>query len=141
MMYTKKDLLWIGAVTALFAVLPLLLPRIGSSIPVGTEIMIWGIFATGYNILLGGTGILSFGHAAFFGLSGYATGLLLVKAGMPLPAAIPLAVGASLVAAFLIGALIIRKRGIYFAMLTIAFGQMFYFIASQWNSLTGGLTA
>ncbi len=138
MIYTKKDLLWVGAVTALFAVLPLLLPRIGSSIPVGTEIMIWGIFATGYNILLGVTGILSFGHAAFFGLSGYATGLLLVKAGMPLQAAIPLAVGASIVAAFLIGSLIIRKRGIYFAMLTIAFGQMFYFIASQWNSLTGG---
>lgn len=139
MIFSKKDLLWIGAVATLFAALPLVLPRIGSSIPVGTEIMIWGIFATGYNILLGGTGILSFGHAAFFGLSGYATGLLLVKAGMPLPAVIPLAVAASLVAAFLIGALIIRKRGIYFAMLTIAFGQMFYFIASQWNSLTGGL--
>jgi branched-chain amino acid transport system permease protein len=62
-----------------------------------------------------------------------------VKAGMPLRAALPLSVGVSLVAAFLIGSLIIRKRGIYFAMLTIAFGQMFYFIASQWNSLTGGL--
>jgi branched-chain amino acid transport system permease protein len=138
MIWSKKDILWIGAVAALFAVLPLLLPKIGSSIPVGTEIMIWGIFATGYNILLGGTGILSFGHAAFFGLSGYATGLLLLKANLPLPAAIPAAVAMSLLAAFLIGALIIRKRGIYFAMLTIAFGQMFYFIASQWNSVTGG---
>ena len=58
---------------------------------------------------------------------------------MPLrPAIPPGGLGASIVAAFLIGSLIIRKRGIYFAMLTIAFGQMFYFIASQWNSLTGG---
>lgn len=79
MIWSKKDLLWIGAVAALFAVLPLLLPKIGSSIPVGTEIMIWGIFAMGFNILLGGTGILSFGHAAFFGLAGYATGLLILK--------------------------------------------------------------
>lgn len=138
MMLGKKDLLRIGGVAALLAVLPLVLPRVGSSIPVGTEIMIWGIFATGYNILLGGTGILSFGHAAFFGLSGYATGILLLRAKMPLPAVIPLALAASFVAAFLIGLLIIRKRGIYFAMLTIAFGQMFYFIASQWNSVTGG---
>lgn len=138
MMWTRKDLLRIGGVALLFALLPAVLPRIGSSIPVGTEIMIWGIFATGYNILLGGTGILSFGHAAFFGLSGYATGLLLLKANLPLSAAIPAAVAMSLLAAFLIGALIIRKRGIYFAMLTIAFGQMFYFIASQWNSVTGG---
>jgi branched-chain amino acid transport system permease protein len=138
MMLGKMDLLRIGGVAALFAVLPLVLPRVGSSVPVGTEIMIWGIFATGYNILLGGTGILSFGHAAFFGLSGYATGILLLRAKMPLVAVIPLALAASLVAAFVIGALIIRKRGIYFAMLTIAFGQMFYFIASQWNSVTGG---
>jgi ABC-type branched-subunit amino acid transport system permease subunit len=65
MIYTKKDLLRIGAITALFAVLPLLLPRIGSSVPVGTEIMIWGIFATGYNVLLGVTGILSFGHSCW----------------------------------------------------------------------------
>jgi branched-chain amino acid transport system permease protein len=139
MIWSKKEILWIGAVGALFAALPAVLPRIGSSIPVGTEIMIWGIFAMGFNILLGGTGILSFGHAAFFGLSGYATGLLILKDRLPLVAAIPLAVLAALAAAFIIGSLIIRKRGIYFAMLTIAFGQMFYFAASQWNSLTGGL--
>ena len=64
MMWTSKDLLRIGGTALLFALLPAILPRVGSSIPVGTEIMIWGIFATGYNILLGGTGILSFGHAA-----------------------------------------------------------------------------
>lgn len=139
MIWSKKEILRIGAVGALFAVLPAVLPRVGSSIPVGTEIMIWGIFAMGFNILLGGTGILSFGHAAFFGLSGYATGLLILKDRLPLAAAIPLAVSLALAAAFVIGALIIRKRGIYFAMLTIAFGQMFYFAASQWNSLTGGL--
>ncbi len=139
MIWTKKDILWICAVGALFAVLPVVLPMIGSSIPVGTEIMIWGIFATGFNILLGVTGILSFGHAAFFGLAGYATGLLLLKAKLGLATAIPLAVLIAFAASSIVGALIVRKRGIYFAMLTIAFGQMFYFIASQWNSLTGGL--
>lgn len=139
MIWTKKDIVWIGAVGALFAVLPAVLSMIGSSIPVGTEIMIWGIFAMGFNILLGVTGILSFGHAAFFGLAGYATGLLLLKANLGLSMAIPLAVLIAFAASSIIGGLIVRKRGIYFAMLTIAFGQMFYFIASQWNSLTGGL--
>lgn len=139
MIWTKKDILWISAVGALFLSLPFLLPMVGSSIPVGTEIMIWGIFAMGFNILLGVTGILSFGHAAFFGLAGYATGLLLLKAQMELAIAIPVALLTAFAAAVIIGGLIIRKRGIYFAMLTIAFGQMFYFIASQWNSLTGGL--
>ena len=137
MMWTSKDLLRIGGTALLFALLPALLPRIGSSIPVGTEIMIWGIFATGYNILLGGTGILSFGHARSSACRD-THGAALLKANLPLSAAIPAAVAMSLLAAFLIGALIIRKRGIYFAMLTIAFGQMFYFIASQWNSVTGG---
>ncbi|MCL5965697.1 MAG: branched-chain amino acid ABC transporter permease [Deltaproteobacteria bacterium] len=139
MILSKKDLLVVAGAGGLVALLPAVLPRVGSSVPVGTEIMIWGIFAMGYNVLLGGTGILSFGHAAFFGLSGYATGLLLLRAKIPLPLALPAAVAASLAASVPVGALIIRKRGIYFAMLTIAFGQMFYFIASQWNSLTGGL--
>jgi branched-chain amino acid transport system permease protein len=138
MILSKKDILWIGTVGVLFAFLPVLLPRIGSSVPVGTEIMIWGIFAMGFNILLGGTGILSFGHAAFFGLSAYVTGLLIARDHFPLVLVIPAAAVAAWIAAYVIGALIIRKRGIYFAMLTIAFGQMFYFIASQWNSLTGG---
>jgi branched-chain amino acid transport system permease protein len=92
----------------------------------------------GFNLLLGYTGILSFGHAAFFGLAGYAMGLILIHLKIPILLGMLFGIVLSTVTAVLIGLLIIRKTGIYFAMLTIAFGQMFFFIASRWKDFTGG---
>jgi branched-chain amino acid transport system permease protein len=97
-----------------------------------------GLAAMALNFLLGYTGVLSFGHAAYFGLGAYGAGMtiryLVPSTGLGL--VIGTLVGT--VAAAVIGPLIVRLRGVYFAMVTIAFGQVFYFIAFRWSSVTGG---
>ena len=90
------------------------------------------------NFLLGFTGVLSFGHAAYFGLGAYGVGMTIKYLVPSTLLGIVVGVIAGTIAAALIGALIVRLRGIYFAMVTIAFGQVFYFIAFRWNSVTGG---
>lgn len=117
---------------------PHIIPLIGGYDGLAIEMVIFAIFAMGFNLLLGYTGILSFGHAAFFGLAGYAMGLILIHLKIPILLGMLFGVVLSTVTAVLIGLLIIRKTGIYFAMLTIAFGQMFFFIASRWKDFTGG---
>jgi branched-chain amino acid transport system permease protein len=117
---------------------PHIIPLIGGYDGLAIEMVIFAIFAMGFNLLLGYTGILSFGHAAFFGLAGYAMGLIMIHLKVPILVGMLFGVVLSTVAAVLIGLLIIRKTGIYFAMLTIAFGQMFFFIASRWKDFTGG---
>jgi len=117
---------------------PYIIPIIGGYDGLAIEMVIFAIFAMGFNILLGYTGILSFGHAAFFGLAGYSMGLILIHLKIPILLGMLFGIALSTVTAILIGLLIIRKTGIYFAMLTIAFGQMFFFIASRWKNFTGG---
>jgi branched-chain amino acid transport system permease protein len=90
------------------------------------------------NFLLGFTGVLSFGHAAYFGLGAYGTAMVLKFWVPSTPLAILVGVLTGTVAAAIVGALIAKLRGVYFAMVTIAFGQVFYFIAFRWNSVTGG---
>jgi branched-chain amino acid transport system permease protein len=106
--------------------------------PVAMDIACWALFAVSVDLLLGFTGLLSFGHAAFWGGSAYVSGLLAVHVGLPFPVAV---LGGALFAAAIavpIGYLAVRLSGIYFAMVTLAFGQMIYFIANQWRDLTGG---
>ncbi len=128
----------LGVLAALLVVAPLVIVPLGGYLGLLTEMVIFAIFAIGFNLLLGYTGILSFGHAAYFGFAAYTMGLLLIHRAWPLWLAMIAGVAASGIAATLIGLLIIRKAGIYFAMLTIAFGQMFFFVAMRWKSLTGG---
>jgi len=90
------------------------------------------------NFLLGFTGVLSFGHAAYFGLGAYGTGLALKFVTLSTPLSILVGMGLAGIVGGLLGSLIVRRRGVYFAMVTIAFGQVFYYIAFQWSSLTGG---
>lgn len=123
---------------ALLAVAPLVLVPLGGYHALLSEMVIFAVFAIGFNLLLGYTGILSFGHAAYFGLAGYTMGLVLVHTDLPLWLAMLAGVAVAGVAAVIIGLLIIRKAGIYFAMLTIAFGQMFFFVANRWKDVTGG---
>jgi len=101
------------------------------------EIVIWMIFALGYNLLLGQAGLPSFGHGAFFGVGAYGFGLVL-KAGAGLWVAFGLGVLAAAIAGAAVGAFISHRRGIYYALLTIAFGQVFWFVAIKWHSVTGG---
>ncbi|MGW2559385.1 branched-chain amino acid ABC transporter permease [Streptomyces sp. NPDC001514] len=106
--------------------------------PVATDILCWALFAVALDLLIGYAGLLSFGHAAFWGASAYATGLIAIHTGLPFPVAV---IGGALVAAALalpIGYLAVRRTGIYFAMVTLAFAQLVYFTANQWKDVTGG---
>ncbi len=103
-----------------------------------TQIMIWGLFALGYNVCLGYTGMLSFGHAAFFGSGAYATGLILLRVSQNIWLGLLGGVFMGSAMALILGYMSIKRRGIYFAMLTLAFAQLIYFIAFQWAGLTGG---
>ena len=103
-----------------------------------SQILVWGLFALGYNILLGYTGILSFGHAAYWGLGAYGLGLAVVHLKVGFWAALAIGVGAATLGATLFGLFCLHRRGIYFAMLTLAFAQLLYFIVFQTYSFTGG---
>lgn len=115
-------------------------PFIGKYLSLGTEVMIWALFAVGFNILLGYTGLTSFGHGAYFGIGAYTAGIIFLRVypGFWLPLLFSI-VGGALFAG-LVGLIVARKRGIYFSLLTIAFGQVFYFVAFRWEELTGGET-
>ena len=102
------------------------------------NILIFGLYAVGFNLLFGYTGMLSFGHAAFLGVGGYATGIVMVHAGWPWWAAIVVGVAASCVAGLLIGYLAIRTRGIYFSMVTLALAQIVYYAFYKAERWTGG---
>ena len=125
-------------VWVLLLTMPFWLSHVGGYTELGTQVVVLGLAALGLNFLLGYTGVLSFGHAAYFGLGAYGAGLtiryLLPSTGMGI--IIGTLVGT--IAGAIIGPLIIRLRGVYFAMVTIAFGQVFYFIAFRWSSVTGG---
>jgi branched-chain amino acid transport system permease protein len=130
-----KYTFWIIILALLFFLsLPFITPYKG----LASQMLVFAIFAMGYDIAFGYTGLLSFGHAAFFGLGAYSTGLSLIHLSIPAPLAILIGVVISSMIAFPIGYLSIRRRGIYFAMVTLAFAQMIYFIAFKWRSLTGG---
>src|SRR5213593_2040810 len=103
-----------------------------------TELLIFGLFALSLDLIMGYTGMVSFGHAAYFGLGAYGSALLLIHFALPVPVAL---VGGALLAgvvALPVGYLSTRATGIYFAMLTLAFAQLLYTAAYKWRDLTGG---
>lgn len=102
------------------------------------EVLAFALYAVSFNVLLGYGGMLSFGHAAFFGVGGYAVAILVTRARLPLAISFLLApVVAALVAA-VVGFFSVRRTGIYFAMLTFAFQMLLYTIAMKATALTGG---
>jgi len=117
---------------------PYWMPYLGGYTALGTRVLVLGLAAMSLNFLLGFTGVLSFGHAAYFGLGAYGAGLALKFLTNSTPLALILGTLLGGIAGAVLGALIVRRRGVYFAMVTIAFGQVFYYIAFQWSSLTGG---
>lgn len=137
---TNWLLLWhpLTLLLVLLAVLPFLIVRLHSTVSLATEILIFSLLALGYNMLLGYTGLLSFGHGAFFGIGAYASALIQKHfiAGMISPILLGVAIASLL--GFFIGFLLMRKRGVYFALLTLAFTQMFFYIVYRWTALTGG---
>ncbi len=103
-----------------------------------TDIVIWALFAAAFDVLLGYAGLLSFGHAMFWGGASYVTGLLILRGHWSFVPAVLAGMVAAACMAAIIGAVSIRRQGIYFAMITLAFGQMVYFLANQFGSWTGG---
>jgi branched-chain amino acid transport system permease protein len=124
----------VAAVIAFLLVFPLLMPYHALAI----NILLFGLFAVGFNLLFGYTGLLSFGHAAFLGVGSYLTGIAMVHGGWPWWAAVVLGVVAAGVAGAVIGFLAIRTRGIYFSMVTLALAQIVYYIFYKAERWTGG---
>jgi branched-chain amino acid transport system permease protein len=124
---------WVALLT-----MPYWLQLAGSYPQLGTRVVILGLAAMSLNFLLGWTGALSFGHAAYFGLGAYGVGLTIKYLVPSTLVGLLVGVGVGLLASAVIGTLIVKLRGIYFSMVTIAFGQVFFFIAFRWNTVTGG---
>jgi len=118
--------------------MPYWMNAVGGYTELASRVLVLGLAAMSLNFLLGFTGVLSFGHAAYFGLGAYGAAMTIKYIYPSTPLGMLVGVATGTLAAMVIGALIVRLRGVYFAMVTIAFGQVFYFIAFRWNSLTGG---
>jgi branched-chain amino acid transport system permease protein len=125
-------------IPALLVTMPWWMDAIGGYTELATRIVVLGLAAMALNFLLGFTGVLSFGHAAYFGLGGYGAAMAMRYWAPSSALAIVVGVAVGTAAAAIIGALIVKLRGVYFAMVTIAFGQVFFFITFRWNSVTGG---
>ncbi len=134
---TLSQRYWRWAILLVGIVAALALPRVLYP-PVALDIAAWALLAVAVDLLLGYVGLLSFGHAAFWGSSAYTAGLVAEKTGAPFPLAVVAGVIVSAVIAVPIGYLAVRRTGIYFAMVTLAFAQMIYFLANQLDGLTGG---
>jgi len=128
----------IAAMWLALIALPMWLPYIGGYTALGSKVLIYAIATMGLNLVLGFTGGLSFGQAAYFGLGAYGAGMTLKYLALSTPLAILIGTLAGGIAATLLGPLVMRRRGIYFAMITIAIGQLFYFVMVRWNNVTGG---
>ncbi|WP_368621229.1 branched-chain amino acid ABC transporter permease [Paraburkholderia sp. BR13444] len=133
-----RRLITLAAIWAVLLLAPYWMPPLGGYTALGTRVLVLGLAAMSVNFLLGFTGVLSFGHAAYFGLGAYGAGLALKFVAPSTPFALLCGTLLGGIAGALLGALCARRRGVYFAMVTIAFGQVFYYIAFQWSSLTGG---
>jgi branched-chain amino acid transport system permease protein len=105
---------------------------------IAVEVLAFALYAVSFNILLGYGGMLSFGHAAYFGMGGYAVAILAKKAGWSLAIAFLCAPLVAALAAVIVGYFAVRRIGIYFAMLTFAFQMLFYTVALKYVGLTGG---
>ncbi len=103
-----------------------------------SEVLVFGLYGLAFDLLLGHTGVLSFGHSAFFGVGSYTTGLLLAHLRLPVELSVLAGMAAGFLTAWGIGVLCLRKRGVYFAMLTLALSQVFYYVVLMWPSVTGG---
>ncbi len=133
----RKSPLPIGLVFLAGALLPLILRRY--QLNMLTEIIIFALYGVSYNILLGYAGLLSFGHAMFFGVGAFAAAISIIHIeGLPLWGCLLIAAGSATVVGVVVGCLLIRLKGTYFALLTLAFNSLFYAVATKWQSITGG---
>jgi branched-chain amino acid transport system permease protein len=127
-----------AAVVAVAALALLPLATQGYTLVLAIDIFVFALFAASLHFVLGPGGMVSFGHAAYLGLGAYGAGLLLARAGWPMEAALAAAPLAAAAGAVLFGWFCVRLSGVYLAMLTLAFAQIAWSIAYEWDSFTGG---
>ena len=121
----------------IFIILPLLVPLYLQSML--TKVLIFAIFALSLNLIWGYTGLISLGHAAFFGVAAYGTAILVTSYGIEsFWVSAPLGILMAGLVAAVFGAIALRVSGIYFLLVTLALGQLVYYIAIAWRSVTGG---
>jgi branched-chain amino acid transport system permease protein len=132
----RRHLLASAVIVLLLALVPLAGSRY--AIDLTTEVMIYALFALSLNVLIGFTGNISFGHAAYFAIGGYACAILLTTYGWPLALALPAAVVLAGLVAAVVGYFCVRLTQIYFAMLTLAFAMLFHSFLLKFYHLTGG---
>jgi branched-chain amino acid transport system permease protein len=123
---------------------PFILPYLGAAPNTVNRILVWGLFGIGFDILFGYTGLLSFGQSALYGTGGMVAAYLLTRAGFPhVIAALVIGMVAAAVVGYLVGLVALRRTGIYFAMITVAIAEVFYFVEfnplSEWTGGENGL--
>ena len=134
---SKNKPVWIGAIS--LVVMPLVFQAIGLTLDSATVVVILAMAAMGLNLLVGTTGLVSFGHSAWFGIGGYAAALSHLywfKGQIIAPLLFALVFSAAL--SLVVGFLILRRRGVYFSLLTLALCALTFAIAFRWTALTGG---
>ena len=127
-----------AAVVALLAAAPFLSPLIHLDVSIVSEVLLMAIAAMSVNLLLGYTGLPAFGNAAYFGLGAYGAALSAKEVGAGFVVSIAIGTAAAFVGGLLLAPFLLRRRGIYFGLLSIAFGQVFYFVAYRNTAVTGG---
>jgi len=133
---SRSALAALGGVAAALALAPLFTGEY--AVVLLTDILLFALFAVSLHLLIGPGGLLSFGHAAYFGLGAYGAGLLVVQAGMPMLAALAGGPLLAALAALVFGWFCVRLSGVYLAMLTLAFAQITWSVVFQWDAFTGG---
>ena len=132
-----KELFWAGVALALLVAVPFMTSsRIALDFVI--RLSAYGLLATSLNILVGYGGMVSFGHAMFFGAGAYGFGLMMQKAGVSIPVAMLTAVAVCAAIGTVVGAICVRLKEIYFSFLTLAFQMLIYSVILSWKSLTGG---
>ncbi len=144
-LYSKQLPLLVETVTAIALIAaPFVLPHFGSAPNTVNRILVWGLFGIGFDILFGYTGLLSFGQSALYGTGGFVAAYLLTRAGFP-HVVLALVIGMTCATAvgYLVGLIALRRTGIYFAMITVAIAEVFYFVEfnplSDWTGGENGL--
>ena len=135
----QSEMRTLGLLVAGLVLLPFVLLAGGLTITSAVDCVLLAVVGLGLNVLLGQTGLVSFGHGAWFGIGAYAVAILQIRY-FPDSVILPIALAIVIVAisAVLIGALVLRRRGVYFSLLTLAFSALCFTVAFRWTSLTGG---
>ncbi len=121
-----------------FILLPWVMTAAGSTVSLATQVVIYTLYGIAYNLLLGYTGMVSFGSSMFFGMASYASALFALHVSQNVVLSLLVGTAFAALLGLLVGGLVLRRKGLYFALLTLAFTQLFYEICFRWTNFTGG---